>query len=49
MKFELINNEGCVYDTIETTSFEKARTYFASQYEGKYIILCEGERKNVEL
>jgi hypothetical protein len=48
-KYELINNEGCLFDSIETTSFAKAREYFASKYEGKYIIVCEEGRRNVRL
>lgn len=49
MKYELINNEGCLFDSIETISFEKARSYFAGKYSGKYIIVCGEERKNVIL
>ena len=48
-KYELINSDGCLFDSIETTSFSKAREYFAGKFEGKYIITCEGERKNVIL
>jgi len=48
-KYQLINAEGCYFDSIETTSFTKARSYFAGKYEGKFIILCEEERKNVIL
>jgi len=48
-KYELINDEGCLFDSITTTSFAKARAYFASKYAGKFIMLCESERKNVRL
>ena len=48
-EYELIDSEGCLHDTLKTTSFRKARLYFSYQHEGKYIILCEEERKNVNL
>lgn len=48
-KYELINADGCLFDNIETTSFKKAREYFASKYSGKFIIVSEGERKNIIL
>lgn len=48
-KYELINVEGCLFDVINTTSFSKARKYFDSKFEGKFIILCEENRKNVIL
>lgn len=48
-KYELINGEGCLFDTCKATSFKKARAYFASKYEGKFIILFDGQRKNVIL
>ncbi len=48
-KFELVNLEGCLMDTVETTSFVKARKYFAGKFCGKYRILCEEEIKNVNL
>jgi hypothetical protein len=49
-KYELIAN-GCHYDEVETTSFDKARKYFSNKWTGKYTILClnTDERKNVEL
>jgi len=48
-KFELVNLEGCLMETILLSSFKKARKYFAGKYEGKYKIICEGETKNVRL
>jgi len=48
-KFELINNEGCLMDSTQTTSFAKARKYFASKFEGNFKIISEGEEKNVRL
>jgi len=51
MKFELVNNEGCFMDSITTTSFQSARKYFATQFEGNYKIICAEleETKNVRL
>lgn len=48
-KYELVNDEGCLMDTLEGTSFKIARKYFAGKFEGKYRIICEGEIKNVRL
>jgi hypothetical protein len=48
-KYELINAEGCLFDSVETTSFASARLYFKNNYSGKFIIVCEGERKVVNL
>jgi len=50
-KYELINSDGCLFDSIITTSFKKAREYFAGKYEGKFTVLCAEleERKNVIL
>ena len=48
-KYELVNIEGCLMDTISTTSFKKAREYFNNKFEGKYKIICEEETRNVKL
>ena len=48
-EYELIDSEGCLHDTTRAISFRKAREYFSGKHEGKYIILCEEERKNVIL
>ena len=47
--YELIKDEGCLYDTIEATSVKNARHIFSQTFEGKYIILCDGKRTNVRL
>jgi hypothetical protein len=49
--YDLINNDGCLMDSIPATSFKKAREYFLQFFEGKYVILCDeiNERKNVIL
>lgn len=48
-KYTLINQEGCTFDSVEATSFEKAREFFKGNYEGKFIIVCEEERRNIRL
>lgn len=48
-EYELVNKEGCLMDSVMTTSFRKAREYFNDKFWGNYKILCEGERKNVRL
>jgi hypothetical protein len=48
-KYELINSEGCLFDTVKTTSIRNARYIFSQSFEGKYIILCEGKRTNIIL
>jgi len=48
-KYELINLEGCLMDTISSISFINARRYFVTKFEGKYRILCESESRNVRL
>lgn len=50
-KYELVNNEGCLMDTISAISFKSARKYFASKFEGNYKIICAErlETKNVRL
>ncbi len=49
--YELINTEGCLFKTINTTSFALARREFNREFEGRYIILdsTNNERKNVIL
>jgi len=39
MKYELVNNDGCIMDSISTTSFKLARDYFKSKFEGSYKIV----------
>jgi len=48
-KYELVNNEGCLMDTISAINFKSARGHFAGKFEGKYKIICEEETKNVRL
>jgi len=48
-KYELVNLEGCLMDTISSISFINARKHFVTKFEGKYRILCEGETRNVKL
>jgi len=51
MTYELINNDGCLMDTVKTTSFTTARRYFAVRYKGEYVIVCGeiDDRRNVKL
>ena len=51
MKFELVNNEGCLMDEVDSKSFQLARKYFADKFEGNYKIICAelSETKNVRL
>lgn len=51
MTYELINDDGCLMASTQTTSFKKAREYFNDQYEGKYVIVCGeiDDRHNVIL
>lgn len=51
MKYELINDDGCLMDSVRTTSFKAAREYFNDRYEGRYVILCGeiDDRRNVIL
>lgn len=49
MKYELVNMEGCLMDSVEASSFKKAREYFKNKYEGSFKILFEDESKNVKL
>ena len=48
-KYELINEEGCFFCSVYELSWIKARKCFNQDYEGNFIITCEGERKNVIL
>jgi len=50
-KYELVNNEGCLMDTISALSFKSARSYFVGKFSGKYKIICSEklETKNVRL
>lgn len=40
-EFTLQNDQGCFFDEIETTSFKKAKEYFAKKYCGNFEILWE--------
>jgi len=48
-KYELVNNGGCLMDTISAINFKSARRYFAGVFGGNYRIICEGETRNVRL
>lgn len=49
--YELINSNGCLFDTKITTSLKKAREYFNSRWSGNYKILCvdDSTESNVRL
>lgn len=53
--YELSNHEGCYMESTQAHSFKEAREYFASKYEGKYILTksggltSESTSKNVKL
>lgn len=51
MKYDLINDDGCLMATTRATSFTSARAYFADYYTGRYVILCAeiDDRRNVIL
>jgi len=51
MTYKLINDDGCLMSSIRTTSFFKAREYFAARYFGYYVILCGeiDDRRSVNL
>jgi hypothetical protein len=51
MQYELINDDGCLMASVQTTSFKKARAHFGDRYTGKYVILCGeiDDRRNVIL
>lgn len=42
-KFELVNLDGCLMDTTEETSWDKARKYFAAKYTGEYRLIRVSE------
>lgn len=49
MKYSLINDEGCLMASVDTTSFSRARKYFSDRYSGRYVIVCGeiDDRRNV--
>ena len=51
IKFELINNEGSLYDSVMATSLRTARKYFSNKFSGNYKILdtSTGDTFNVRL
>ena len=51
MTYELINDDGCLFDAVVATSFAAARRYFAARYSGRYVIYCGeiDDRRNVRL
>ncbi len=51
MEYKLINDDGCLMDSVDTTSFRAAREYFNNRYEGRYTIVCGeiDDRRNVVL
>ena len=48
-KWELVNLEGCLMDSIVSSSYKKAREYFNANYSGKYKIISELGTNNVIL
>ena len=46
--YELVSQQGCLMDTVETTSFKKARQYFADRYAGAYKIVDTGENGEIK-
>ena len=48
-KFELVNMEGCIMDSVKTTSYKKAREYFKNLFEGEFYIYQGENRKKVKL
>ena len=44
-----LSSSGCFYDSVESSSFKKAREYFSSKWSGKYKITAENFEKNVKL
>jgi len=49
MKYELINNEGCLMATTEATTTAKARQFFSESYEGEYKIICSENEESVNV
>ena len=51
MKYDLINDDGCLMSSVSATSFKNARAHFAAEYEGRYTIVCGeiDDRRNVVL
>ena len=47
--FELVNMEGCIMDSIKTTSYKKAREYFKKKFGGEFYIYQGENRKKVKL
>ena len=50
--YELVNEQGCLMDKVEETSFRKARAYFAALYSGTFKLIDtseNGEIKTVRL
>jgi hypothetical protein len=49
--YKLVNDDGCLMASVQSTSMASARRYFNNYYEGSYVIVCgeKNERKNVIL
>lgn len=45
--YTLSNDEGAVFETIKTSSMNKAREYFKSMYAGKFNITSKNESRRV--
>ena len=46
--FWLVNESGATMHHVESTSFRKARRYFAHMYEGRYKIVWRDENKQLK-
>lgn len=50
MNFDLVNDDGCLMDSVQAHCLKDARDYFADKYTGNYTITWNfGQSKNVRL
>jgi len=50
-KYELINADGCLMESVMAANYQNARRHFAGLFTGYYRLLCasDGTEKNVRL
>jgi len=48
-KYELINSDGCLMESVMATNMSNARRHFAALFTGNYRILCVSENGGEEI
>ena len=46
--YELVNEQGCLMDKVDETSFRKARAHFATLYSGTFKLIDTSENGDVK-